>query len=131
MANEIHGKAGDITVAGASVTGMKNWTLKFSQAASEVTNFGDSGAKRFLAGETGWSGSFTGTKTGAPLNIISLNASNSGAGAATVFKESPASTQQWSGNVILTDVTAKVDSKGVVEYSYSFTGNGALTLPTT
>ena len=131
MANEVHGKFGDITVAGSSVTGMKSWTIKFSQAASEVTNFADAGTKRFLAGETGWNGSFTGAKTGAPLNIVSLNAGNSGMGPAAVFKESATSTQQWVGNILITDVSAKVDSKGIEEYSYNFTGNGALALPTT
>lgn len=105
------------------VTGMSGWSIKFKQAASEVTNFSDLGAKRFIQGLTDWSGSFSGAKTGAPINPT--------AGVYTgVFNESATSTQKWVGQIIITGVDPKVDSKNVVEYSYSFQGSGALTWPT-
>lgn len=109
---------------GAVVSGMKNWTLKLSLQSAEVTNFSDVGVKRYIPGESGWSGAFTGLKTGVPINIL--------AGLYTaIFQESASSTQQWAGQVLVTDISSKVDVGGVVEYSYNFIGSGALTQPTT
>jgi len=109
---------------GATVSGMSSWTIKTAQGAAEVTNFSDAGVKRYIPGEYGWSGSFSGNKTGAPINIL--------AGLFTaIFQESATSTQQWSGQILVTDISTKVDAKGVVQYGYSFTGSGALAQPTT
>ncbi len=104
--------------------GMNSWTVKLAQTAAEVTNFADVGVKRFILGESGWSGTFSGNKTGAPLPILNGLFS-------AVFQESATSTQWWLGQILITDVSSKVDSKNVVQYSYSFTGSGALTLATT
>jgi hypothetical protein len=105
------------------VSGIKSWTIKFAQGATEVTNFSDLGAKRYILGETGWSGSFAGAKTGTPINpTLGLYTG--------IFQESASSTQKWVGSIIITDVSPKVDVKGVVEYSYSFQGSGPLAWPT-
>ena len=110
---------------GTVISGIKDWSIKYNLQAAEITNFQDLGVKRYIAGQSGWSGSFTGIKTGVPLNIVALGLVGG------VFQEGTAAGQLWLGNLIITDLSPKVSVAGVVEYSYSFTGSGPLMLPTT
>jgi hypothetical protein len=86
---KLAGKAGEITVAGASVTGIDTWSIDYTANTEETTDFSSSGVESHIPTTTGWSGSFDGKKDGAPLAI--------GAEIALVLKESPTSTQKWLG----------------------------------
>lgn len=102
------------------IDGAKDWSIKYNLQAAEVTGFQDTGTKRYIPGQSGWGGSFTAFKTGTPINI--------GAQVYMAFDEGITLGQTWMGNAIITDVSPKVSISGVVEYSYSFTGSGALQL---
>ncbi len=119
----LSGKAGEVTVAGVSVTGIKSWTLDQKVEALDSTGFDSSGVKAFIPGASEWSGSFEGSKDGAPLTI--------GTEIALVLKESQTATQKHTGQAIVTGLSAKTDISGLVSYSYTFQGTGALTIAST
>lgn len=116
------GKAGLVKVGGATVSGIENWSLSYKSGTEEATDFESAGVEEHLSTITGWSGSFEGRKKGAPLTI-------GGAAVAIELQETATSTQKWTGSVIITDVEATTNVKGLVTYKYSFIGTGALTLP--
>ena len=117
------GTAGDVTVAGASVVGIKSWTLDQDVEALEGTGFDSSGNKAYIPGLKGWKGTFEGSKDGAPLTI--------GTEIALVLKESGTATQKHTGQAIVTGLHGKTDVAGLVTYGYDFQGTGALTIATT
>lgn len=116
------GKAGEVTIGGATVTGIKSWQLDQQVDVHESTGFDSSGVKAFIPGGSGWSGSFEGFKDGAPLTI--------GTGIALVLKESQTATQKFNGQAIITGLSGGTSIDGLVTYSYTFQGTGALTIPT-
>lgn len=117
------GTAGEVTVAGASATGIKSWTLDLIYAALETTAFDSVGVSAFIPGKSAWSGSFEGLKVAAPLTI--------GTEIALVLKETQTATQKFTGQAIVTGLHAKTDIEGLVTYGYDFQGTAALTIPTT
>ena len=117
------GIAGEVTVAGASVTGIKSWSLDYTVEALEGTGFDSSGNKVYIPGLKGWSGSFEGVKDAAPLTI--------GTEIALVLKESQVATQKFNGQAIVNGLHPKTDVTGLATYSYDFQGTGALTIATT
>ncbi len=119
----VAGKAGEVTVGGASVTGIKSWSLDQVVDTPETTGFDSGGLKVYVPALSGWSGSFEGFKDGAPLTI--------GAEIALVLKESQTATQKFTGQAIIKGLHPKTPVDGVVSYSYDFQGTGALTIATT
>ncbi len=117
------GTAGEVSVGGVAVTGIKSWGLDQSIEALEGTGFDSSGNKVFTPGLKGWSGSFEGYKDGAPLTI--------GTEIALVLKESATATQKHTGQAIVTGFSPKTDVAGLVAYAYTFQGTGALVIATT
>ena len=124
----LSGKAGHVysTTTGttvAIVAGMKSWTLDYTQDALETTDFADAGVRTFIAGLSGWSGSFEGFKDGKPIAI----------GAVTVLdlRESATTTEKYTGAALITGIHSSVSVDGVVALSYDFQGSGVLTPPTT
>jgi len=115
---EISGKAGEVQVAGATVAGIKSWSIDYTGDALETTDFGDSGHRTYVPGIDGWSGSFEGFKDGAPKGI--------GAEIALVLKESATANQLYTGQAIITGSHPSVDVDGIVGISYDFQGTGAL-----
>lgn len=120
---ELSGKLGEVQVGGATVDGIKSWTIDYTSDALETTDFADSGVKTYIAGVSGWSGSFEGYKEGAPTGI--------GAEIALVLRESTNATQQYTGQAILTGSHGTVSVDGVVGIAYDFQGTSTLTVPTT
>ena len=112
------GTAGSVAI----VAGVKSWTLDYVQDALDSTDFGDSGVRAFIAGLSGWGGSFEGYKDGAPIAI----------GLRTVmeFRESTNTTQKWTGSGFITGIHPSVSLDGVAAISYDFQGTGTLTVPT-
>jgi hypothetical protein len=116
---QISGTAGEVRVAGATVNGIKSWTLDYTQDALETTDFDDSGVKTYLAGLSGWAGSFEGFKDGAPTGIGSI--------VALILMESATASQLYTGQAILTGSHPSVSVDGIASVSYDFQGTGALT----
>ncbi len=112
------GTAGSVAV----VNGVKSWTLDYVQDALDSTDFGDSGVRAFIAGLSGWSGSFEGYKDASPIAM----------GFRTVmeFRESTNTTQKWTGSGFITGIHPSAATDDVVGISYDFQGTGALTVPT-
>ena len=102
----------------AEVDGIKSWTLDYTADPLETTDFGDAGVKSYIIGASGWSGTFEGYKDGVPLTI--------GTAVVLAMGESLTPGQQWLGDAFITNVTPNVSHDGVVSYSYSFQGSGAL-----
>lgn len=118
----IHGKSGEVN-DGSAVTGARNWSLTYSDDVVETTDFGDSGAKTYIAGLTGWSGTYEVVKDGAPPHAMSATVS-------FTLKESQTANQNWVGSGIINSIGVTTSVDGVVVYSYGFQGTGALTVPT-
>ena len=102
------------------IAGINSWNVDYVSDALETTDFVSAGARSYIAGPSGWSGSFSGYKDGAPLSIGSLY----GLGLA----ESATLTQMWLGDAIITGVHPSTGFDGVVSYSYDFQGSGVLTV---
>lgn len=102
----------------AEVDGIKSWTLDYTADALETTDFGDAGVKTYIISGTGWSGTFEGYKDGTPLSI--------GSSVILALGEGLTPGQQWIGDAFITGVSASVSHDGVVSYSYTFQGSGAL-----
>lgn len=115
------GKAGEVDT-GAGVTGIKAWSLDYTVEMLETTDFADAGVRSYLAGPSGWSGSFEGLKDGVALVI--------GTAVSLTLKETQTATQKWTGSAFITAAHAAVAADGLVEYSYDFQGTGALVVPT-
>ncbi len=118
----ISGKAGQVDAA-SEVTGVKSWTLDYTADTLETTDFADVGVKSYIVGGSGWSGSFSGYKDGAPLSI--------GQQYGIELAESATVTQMYLGNIVITAVHPAVASDGVDSYSYDFQGTGVLSVATT
>ena len=117
------GKAGDVDT-GASVTGIKSWTLDYTVAVLDTTDFADAGVRTILPGVSQWAGSFEGYKDGT-AQVLGVSASVS-----LSLKETATATQKWTGTAYITGVHATVAFDGTVNYAYDFEGTAALTPPT-
>ena len=123
MAGRVVGYAGGVTVAGASaMAGIKSWKVDYTFDTLEGTGFDSSGAKVYLPGLKGWSGSFEGYKDGAPLTI--------GTEIALVLKETTESTQKYNGQAIINGLHPAVSVDGLAVVSYDFQGTAGLTIAT-
>ena len=121
------GKGGQVMATGAGsateTAGIKSWTLDYTVDVLETTDFDDAGVKSYVVGCSGWSGTFEGLKDGVPLGLA-------GTAVNIALKETQTSTQKWTGSAFITGVSANTSNDGVVTYSYTFQGTGALTIPT-
>ena len=123
---EMNANAQDLTIylddirAAKNIAGIKSWSLDYVTDAIETTDFGDLGVRSYIAGLSGWSGSFEGYKDGAPVTI--------GSEYGLELAESATTTQMWLGNAIITGAHPTVSFDGVVSYTYDFQGTGVLTV---
>lgn len=104
------------------IAGINAWTISDEGEAAETTDFGSNGNKEFIPGMSTWSGTFSGFKDGAPLDI--------NAEVVMAFQEGSGVGESYVGNVIITNQSPAVDVAGVITYSYTFTGTGELQRPT-
>jgi hypothetical protein len=102
----------------AEVDGIKSWTLDYNADTLETTDFADAGAKSFIIGGSGWAGTFEGYKDGVPLSL--------GTSIILALGESLTPGQQWIGDAFITGISPSVSHDGIVSYSYTFQGSGAL-----
>jgi len=127
----LSGKAGNVysTTAGGTLTGevvvagMKSWTIDYTSDALEATDFADAGLKTYIAGLSGWSGSFEGNKDGAP-------GLTPGTSYVLDLRESATTTQKYTGTALITGMHGTASVDGIVGLSYDFQGSGTLTVPT-
>ena len=115
------GKAGQVDV-GSEVTGVKSWSIDYTVDMLDTTDFGDSGVRSYVAGCSGWSGTFEGYKDGTPEALTT--------GAAITLKlyETQEANEFWTGDAYIMSVRVNTVFDGVVSYSYNFQGTGALTV---
>lgn len=107
----------------AIVAGMKSWTVDYVIDALDTTDFADVGVKSYIAGLSGWSGSFEGYKDGAPGLTV-------GTSYVLHLNESATTTQRYTGTAIITGLHGSASLDGVVALAYDFQGTGALSVPT-
>ena len=105
---------------GTEITGIKSWNIDATIDALETTDFVDAGVRSYIAGCSSWSGSFSGYKEGATPAILS------GTVYSADFGESDTTGQHWTGDILITGSSVNVGFDGIVEYSYTFQGTGAL-----
>ena len=105
----------------AEIDGIKSWTLTYTTATLDTTDFADSGVSSFTPGITEWNGTFEGYKDGVPLSI--------GSEIYLVLGETDTAYQAWLGKAIISSVTPVTDHDGLVSYSYTFQGTGELQVP--
>jgi hypothetical protein len=125
------GKAGAVystTTGGTAtqtviVTGMKSWSVDYTIDALETTDFADVGVKSYIAGLSGWSGSFEGYKDGAPGLVV-------GTSYVLHLNESATTTQRYTGTALITGLHGAASNDGIVTVGFDFQGTGTLTVPT-
>lgn len=113
--------------AARAIAGINNWTLDYTVDTLDTTDFTDGGTtpfpRSFIAGLSGWSGTFAGLKDGIPLTLFTQ--------VGLSLAESATVTQRWIGKAIITGIHPDVSADGAVTYTYDFQGTGELTEATT
>lgn len=119
MAEFYSGMSGSVSFA-TSIVGAKSWEITIETDASGYSNWDSSDWESTLTGVSRWSGTIT-----ADLDKFTTPVPTNTGGAAVLYTGSG---QSWSGNIVITGVRNAV-SKGadVIEITYTFRGNGALT----
>jgi len=126
---EMNANAAQLTVyldsirAAKNVAGINSWSLDYTADSLDTTDFHSAGVKENIIGASGWSGSFSGYKDGAPLSI--------GTQYGIELAESATATQMFVGNIFITGVHPSVGHDGIVSYSYDFIGTAGLQVSTT
>jgi len=125
----IAGKSGDITAANHDAY-CHAWTLDVPTDILEDTNWDvsgvgevDAGWKTYIAGLTGWSGSFECYADATPATSILP-----GATVAIKLYVDKANTKGYSGNCIVGACHPGVDIAGIATISFDYTGVGKLTV---
>lgn len=119
MSGELSGKDGSVQFSGSSGL-IKSWSISYTGDALETTNFDDSsGGRTYIAGLTGWSGSFDCLYSTGNTAVPSTTGNG-------VFKTSTGTAGVWSGGIIITGMDITTPRDGLVTQSYSFQGTGVL-----
>ena len=115
------GTAGQVD-SPAAVTGIKSWSLEYTVAMLNTTDFADAGVSSFIPGITEWSGSFEGFKDGTPQALTT------GASVTLKLYETQQANEFWTGECFINAVRPSTDHDGIVSYTYDFQGTGVLTV---
>lgn len=115
-ATPVHGKGGSITFSGIT-NGIESWELNIEGQVEDATDFSDAGVKKFIAGQTSWSGSFSGNWDAA--NTAAILATGS-----CVFTVTTG--RYYTGNVFITGQKISTPKDGKVTVTYDVQGTGAL-----
>jgi len=122
---EVSGHTGNVALAASSggkgtlSAGQRSWTLNYVGEALETTDFGSSGLREFIAGLTGWSGTFD----------LNWDAANKVVpGNLQTITLTAASGDTYVGLCLVTgqDTTVAVDALNT--QTITFQGTGALTI---
>ena len=115
----LSGKGGSITFANITVE-VKTWSLDNAVDMLEATSFSDAGIERNVAGIFRWSATCV-------SNYSATNTADLGDEGA--LKLTTTGAESWDGNAIMSAMPVNTDTQGLIETTYTFTGNGALTPP--
>jgi len=116
---EKHGKGGSITFTGITV-GVKDWSLNMAVDIHDITDFGDSGLEKNIAGITRWTAT-------ASANFDATNTADVGDSATLTLAVD--GSDNWDGAAILASYDVSVPVNDVATIAYNFVGNGTLTPP--
>ncbi len=119
--SEVVGKTASVQLGTNVIAGIKSWTIDFTADALDITDFNDSGHRAFLAGLDSWSGSFEGF--GQPGWSTSAAVGTTYMGS---FYVSSATSDCYSGSIIITGASPSQAVDGVAMVSYTFQGTKAL-----
>ncbi len=115
----ISGKDGSVTFSGAATT-VKSWTLANVGDVLETTNFDDSsGGRTYIAGLTGWSGSYDALYSTA-------NTASPGTSGTIYLRSSTGTVGVWSGTAFITGMDVTTPRDGLVTQTFTFQGSGTL-----
>jgi len=120
---ELAGKHGSVTGIATAGTSIKNWSMSLAGDALETTDFDDSGARTYIPGLTGWSGSFE-------CNYSTGNTAVPGSTGTIICKTSTGTVGLFTGGIIITGMDVSTPIDGVVTQSYTFQGTGAVSTST-
>jgi len=117
--------------ASTAIVGINTWSLDYTAAMLDTTDFSASGVRSVIPGVSQWEGSFGGYKDGAPKALASTGATVDlwlveSLSAAAASSE----TKVWKGTAYINGIHPTVNFDGIVSYVYDYTGDGALTVPT-
>ncbi len=119
---KVAGTKGYVGVSTA-VAGINQWSLDYTIDPLETTDFSASGVATYTTGITRWSGNFSGFKDGVPQSV--------GASVNLFLAEYPSAGSIWKGVAFITGIHPANTFDGLVQYSYDFQGDGALTAAST
>ncbi len=112
----------------AFIDGMKSWTITHNVEMLDTTTFDEGQAsnspRQFVPGLSGWSGTFEGFKDGVPAAL------GYGSSIILALSESTTAGQSWLGDAYISEITPTIAVDGSVDYTFSFTGTGKLTVAT-
>jgi hypothetical protein len=120
------GKSGAVYVGAVAVAEIKDWSLEESGGVVTSTTMSDEWVKN-VATQKSWTSSFN-----AFWDLSASNGQNDlGVGSSITLNLYPdgntSTNTYWSGNCIITSVSKSASFDGLIEASFSVTGNGALT----
>ena len=122
------GSEGTVKIGTDTLAEIKSFSIEESAETIEDTTLGDT-ARTFKSGLTGWSGSVEcfWDETDTAQIALTIGASVT----LDVYPEGATSGDtHYSGTALVTGITRQASLDGMVEASFSFQGNGALTLGT-
>ncbi len=122
--SKVHGKASSVTFTNLTV-GDASYTITDNADVAEVTDFADgaAGFKKYLAGLRDWDIEIAGMFDDTP------NTAKAGDEATLTVFMSGSGNLKFSGNAILTSHAVAADVNGAITETWTFKGNGALTVP--
>ena len=130
---KLAGKLGRVTVDSTNI-GVETFELDINSEKQETTNSESSGWREFVAGISGWSGSFSATYDAGQNPHADPPDINQGNILAASFILEVGATNEangtYSGNIFVESVKISLDVQGKVKYDVTFTGTGQLTIPT-
>jgi len=120
------GKDGGFYVGSTLVTFMDTWTLNRGIAVEEVTSFGDDWEKKCSTVKN-WNATFGGSFDRSDAQQAALlDQLEDGVIADVVVRLGVDDSNYWVGSAVIESDSIQGGAKGVVKYSGSLAGNGAL-----
>ena len=119
--SEVVGKTASVQLGTNVIAGIRAWAIDMVGDAVEITDFTDSGHRAYLAGLDSWSGSFEGFGQPGWSTSAAIGSTYMGS-----FYVSSATSDCYSGSIIITGVSPSVAVDGVAMVAYTFQGTKAL-----
>jgi len=120
---EVSGKNGSVTLTNAN-TSVHNWTVSLVGDALETTDFDDSsGGRSYIAGLTGWSGSYD-------AYYSTGNTAVPGSTGTIILRTTTGTAGLFTGDIVLTGMDVGNPVDGIDTQSFTFQGTGAVATTT-